>query len=91
MLAPQLREVHVIESAKNFTIAISLTILDGVMAMYYGGVVWRAWSKIPPAEILLIFFAGLWAITLAHFWVHAVFNLRRAFRFRDSGFSRGMA
>lgn len=52
-------------------ITVVLTALDGVVTVYYGTAVWRAWSDDLLARGLLICFAALGATSLANVWVQA--------------------
>lgn len=68
--------------AKHFIIAVSLTILDAVVAVHYGGVIWRAWSGIIWIRMTLLLLAALWATTLLDLWTRAYYDLRYAVRVR---------
>ena len=53
-------------------IAVLLTILDAVVAVYYGIAIWKAW----PGDIwdrgLLVLLASLGATSLVNVWVQAI-------------------
>jgi hypothetical protein len=68
--------------AKHFVIAVSLTVLDAVVAVHYGGVIWRTWSGIFWSKMLLLLLAALWATTLLDLWTRAYYDLRYAVRVR---------
>jgi hypothetical protein len=89
MLAPHLREVSVGEPKKRLAIAVSLTILDTVVAAYSGGVVWRAFSATIWSRLFVILLASLWATSLLNLWVRAYYDLRQMFQFRDAAVSSG--
>jgi hypothetical protein len=57
---------------------VSVTVLDAVVATYYGGAVWKAFSLVIWSKLLLLLLAAMWAITLLHIWVHACSHLRQA-------------
>jgi len=63
---------------KHFAIAVSLTILDAVVAMQYGGVIWRTWSGILWSRMVLLLLAAVWATSLANIWARAFHELRHA-------------
>ncbi len=68
------------ERAKGLIIAVSLTILDAVVAAHYGGVIWQTWSGILWSRFLLVLLAALWAASLANVWAHAYYGLRQELR-----------
>jgi hypothetical protein len=70
------------ERAKHFIIAVSLTVLDVVVVVRYGGVIWRVWSGIIWSNMLLLLLAALWATTLLDLWARACRNLRYTLRVR---------
>jgi hypothetical protein len=80
MLAPRLREVHVADGAKHFTIAVVMTILDVAAALCFGGLIWRTFSGIIWSRLLILLLAALWAISLANLWARACYELRRGRR-----------
>ena len=84
MLAPRLREVPVGEQKKRLAIAVSLTILDAVVVVYYGGVVWRAFSAIIWSRLFVILLASLWATSLLNLWVRAYYDLRQMLQYRGT-------
>ncbi len=57
-------------------IAVVLTLLDTVVAVYYGTAVWAAWSGDILARGLLALFAAVGATSLANIWVQARYRLR---------------
>jgi hypothetical protein len=52
-------------------IAVLLTVLDGVVTVYYGTAIWIAWAGDIPARGLLVSYAALEATSLANVWVQA--------------------
>ncbi len=73
------------ERTKWLATTALVTGLDAVMATYYGGVVWKAFSVVIWSKLLLLLLAAVWAITLLHVWVYACSPLRQA----NKGTSRG--
>jgi hypothetical protein len=68
--------------AKHFVIAVSLTILDAVVAVHYGGLIWQVWSGIIWSRMTLLLLAALWATTLLDLWTLAYYDLRYTLRAR---------
>ncbi len=58
------------------TIAVLLTVLDGVVTVHYGPAIWIVWAGEIPARGLLVFFAALQATSLANVWAQATFGPR---------------
>lgn len=56
---------------KNFAIAVTLTVLDLVVACRYGTAVWQAYSEIIWYRLLLLLFAAVWITSLADLWSRA--------------------
>lgn len=52
----------------NFTIAITVTILDLAVVYHYGPVLWQVWGGLPWFRIALLLFAVTEALTLADIW-----------------------
>jgi hypothetical protein len=77
-----LEEVHVGQRTKRLAIAVSVTALDGVVAGYYGGVVWRVFSGIIWSKLLVLLLAAVWATSLLHLWALAYSELRDVLRER---------
>jgi hypothetical protein len=57
-------------------IAALLTVLDGIVAVYFGKAIWIAWAGDLPARGLLVFFAALEATSLANVWIQGGSGLR---------------
>lgn len=55
-----------------FAVAVSLTILDGLIAVYYSSAAWTAWSYDTCARGLLVMSAALEITSLANVWAHAI-------------------
>jgi hypothetical protein len=51
-----LKEIQVKWRVSHLIIAVLLTVLDGIVAVYYGKAIWIAWSPDLPARGLLVFF-----------------------------------
>ena len=68
--------------AKHFVVAVSLTGLDAVVAVHYGGAIWRTWSGIFWSKMLLLLLAALWVTTLLDLWTRAYCDLRYTVRVR---------
>lgn len=51
-------------------VAVSLTVLDGLVAVYYGSVVWTAWSSDIWARGLRVMLAASGIPSLANVWAH---------------------
>lgn len=64
--------------AKHFWIAVSIMILDLVVTVRYGVVVWRPFSGIIWARITLISLTALWATTLLDLWSRVYYEFRIA-------------
>ena len=58
-------------TGKNFAIAVTLTVLDLVVAFRYGTAVWQAYSEIIWYRLLLLLFAAVWITSLADLWSRA--------------------
>ena len=71
-----LKEIQVKWRVSHLIIAVLLTVLDGIVAVYYGKAIWIAWSPDLPARGLLVFFAALEATSLANVWVQCGSGLR---------------
>jgi hypothetical protein len=52
-------------------IAVLLTVLDGVVTVYYGATIWIAWAGDIPTRGLMVCFAALEATSLANVWIQA--------------------
>ena len=52
-------------------ISVLLPVLDGVVALRYGKVIWTAWSGIIWARLLMCFLAAVWLTSLADGWARA--------------------
>jgi hypothetical protein len=76
--------------AKHFIIAVSLTILDALVVVHYGGVIWRAWSGIIWSRMTLLLLAALWTTTLLDLWTRAYYDLRYTVRARGLRLSPGL-
>ena len=72
-----IEEVHVGKRTTWLGIAISVTVLEASVAMYYGGVVWKAFSVVIWSKLLLLLLAAVCATALLHIWVHACSRLRQ--------------
>lgn len=57
-------------------IAVLLTVLDGIVTVYYGKAIWIAWATVLEARGLLVFFVALEATLLANVWVQGGSGLR---------------
>lgn len=55
-----------------FAVAVSLTVLDGLIAVYYDSAVWTAWSSDIWARALLMMLAALEITSLANVWAYAI-------------------
>lgn len=53
---------------RNFATAITLTILDLVVALRYGAAVWQAYSGVIWSRLLLLLFVAVWVTGLADLW-----------------------
>ena len=73
------------ERTKYLAIAVSLTVLDGVVALHCGSVVWRTWSAILWSRMVILLLAAVWAVSLANIWARAFHELRRAYSDRRIG------
>ena len=71
-----LKEIQVKWRVSHLIIAVLLTVLDGIVAVYYGKAIWIAWSPDLPARGLLVFFAALEATSLANVWGQGGSGLR---------------
>lgn len=71
------------ERTKYSSIAVSLTLLDAVAALKYGGVIWRTWSEILWSRLLLFLLAAVWATSLANLWARAFYEIRHGYVARD--------
>lgn len=58
-------------SGKNLAIAVTLTVLDLVVALRYGPAIWHAGSGVVWCRLLLILLAAVWATSLANIWYRA--------------------
>lgn len=54
--------------SRRFFVAVTLTVLDGVVALCYGREVWRASSPIIWCRILLLLLSAVWLTSLARVW-----------------------
>jgi hypothetical protein len=72
---------------RRLAVAVSLTVLDAVVAVHYGRVVWRAFAGIIWGRLLLLLLAALGATSLLNLWVCAYYDLHRLFRYRDAALS----
>jgi hypothetical protein len=71
-----LEEVEVKWRVSYLIIAVLLTVLDGIVTVYYGKAIWIAWSGDLPARGLLVFFAALGTNSLANVWGQGGSGLR---------------
>ena len=76
--------------AQHFIIAVSLTVLDAVVVVHCGGVIWRAWSGIIWSRMTLLLLAALWTTTLLDLWARAYYDLRYTVRARGFRLSPGL-
>ncbi len=53
-------------------VAFFLTVVDGFVAVHYGGLVWKAWSGDIWGRGLLVMFAALAITSLANVWAQAI-------------------
>mgnify|MGYP001554821279 FL=1 len=72
---------------RRLAVAVSLTVLDAVVAVQYGGAVWRAFAGIIWGRLLLLLLAALGATSLLNLWVRAYYDLQQLFRYRDAALS----
>jgi len=79
------------ERARYLIIAILLTILDGAVAVFYGGAIWTARSGDVWSWGLWILLTALGATSLANLWVQAFPGSGGAFGSRSTGYSHGAA
>ncbi len=56
---------------KNFAIAVTMTVLDLVLACRYGTAVWQAYAGIIWCHLLLLLFAAVWVTSVANLWSRA--------------------
>lgn len=75
------------ERTRRLAVAVSLTVLDAVVALHFGGVVWRAFAGIIWSRLLLLLLAALGATSLLNLWVRAYYDLQQLFRYRDAALS----
>ncbi len=75
------------ERTRRLAVAVSLTVLDAVVTLYYGSAVWRAFAGIIWSRLLLLLLAALWATSLLNLWVRAYYDLQQLFRYRDAALS----
>jgi hypothetical protein len=66
------------ERAGSLTIAVSLTVLDVVVAARYGAVIWRVWAEILWIRIGVLLLAYVWAGSLVRIWAQACCEMRKA-------------
>jgi hypothetical protein len=62
------KETFVGRRTRNFTIAITVTILDLAVVYHDGPVIWQVWGVFPWLRIALLLLAGVGAFTLADMW-----------------------
>jgi hypothetical protein len=67
---------------KNFAIAVTLTVLDLVVACRYGTAVWQASAEIIWCRLLLLLFVTVWVTCLADLWRRVGRTSREAPRHR---------
>ncbi len=67
-------------------IAVSLTVLDGVVSMHFGWPVWVAWSGDVPSRGLLIMMAALGATSLINVWAQAISSVRFGFETQSAAY-----
>lgn len=72
------------ERAKYLTVAVLLTILGAVVAVYSSVAIWKAWAGDIWACALLAFFAALEATSLANVWAQTLSGLSASFSGRIS-------
>lgn len=72
---------------RRLAVAVSLTVLDAVVAVHYGRVVWRAFAGIIWGRLLLLLLAALGATSLLNLWVRAYYDLQQLFRYRAAALS----
>lgn len=53
---------------QNFAIAVTLTVLDFLVAARYGTAVWQAYAGIVWCRLLLLLFVAVWITCLADLW-----------------------
>ena len=53
---------------KYLVVAFALTVLDLAVAFKYGIAVWRAYTNVLPAQLLLLLFVAVWMTSLADVW-----------------------
>ena len=88
MLSPHLMQVSMGGRTRRLAVAVSLTVLDAVVALYYGGAVWRAFAGIIWGRLLLLLLAALGATSLLNLWVRAYYDLQQLFRKRTAPIPR---
>ncbi len=67
---------------KNFAIAVTLTVLDFLVAVRYGTAVWQAYAGIIWCRLLLLLFVAVWVTCLADLWRRVGRTSREAPRHR---------
>lgn len=65
------------ERAKCLAPAALLTVLDAIVVISYGGMVWKIMSAMIWSKLLLLLVATVWATTLLHVWWNACSHLRQ--------------
>ena len=68
------------------TIAILPTVLDGLMALRYGGVISTVWSGIIWISLLMCLLAAVWLASLANVWECAARRSGRSLDLPREGF-----
>jgi len=56
---------------RQLTIAVLLTVLEGVVALRHGGVIWTVWSGIIWTRLLMCLLAAIWLTSFANVWACA--------------------
>ena len=65
------------ERAKCLAPAALLTVLDAVVVINYGGMVWKVSSAMIWSKLLVLLLATIWATTLLPVWSNACSHLRQ--------------
>jgi hypothetical protein len=71
-----LEEAHVKWQVTYLIMAVLLTVLEGIVTVYFGKAISIAWTGDLPARGLLVFLAALEATSLANVWVQCGSGLR---------------
>ncbi|MHB1838450.1 MAG: hypothetical protein ACYCPD_01690 [Acidobacteriaceae bacterium] len=76
---------------RQLTIALLLTVLEGVVALRYGRVIWTVWSGIIWTRLLMCFLAAIWLTSLANVWACAARRCERSLARPQEWFVPGAA